>query len=116
MAQQDMLTTILALGGAYLFIDHGGKGTLPGGLQKLYNELLGTPTGGTPAPAGGSVPTASQIATWSANIGIQETCVGHAFVKQFGRLPNSIAELDTWGDSTGRHNAASGAWSCLSGD
>lgn len=54
--------------------------------------------------------TPDQITAWANGIGLAR-CVGEEFVQQFGRLPNSIPELEQWGDSTGRR--ASGNWTCL---
>lgn len=47
---------------------------------------------------------------WANGIGLAK-CIADEFCAQYGRLPASIAELDSWGNSTGRRTAA--GWVCL---
>ncbi|MDO8670577.1 MAG: hypothetical protein Q7O66_04000 [Dehalococcoidia bacterium] len=54
--------------------------------------------------------TPSEIAQWAQGIGLPE-CIGTEFNADYGRLPGSLAELQSWGDRTGR--TAGGKWSCL---
>lgn len=54
--------------------------------------------------------TPAEIKTWAAGIQLPE-CLGVEFNAQFGRLPQSLQEFTSWGDSTGRRDA-SGGWSC----
>ncbi len=51
-----------------------------------------------------------QIAAWARGIGLAQ-CVGEEFVQQFGRLPNSEDDLNSWGNSTGRRSST-GSWTC----
>ncbi|MBI4424349.1 MAG: hypothetical protein HY554_11505 [Elusimicrobia bacterium] len=48
---------------------------------------------------------------WTRNMGIH-ACVGDAFCAQFGRLPQSLPELEQWGNGTGRRNARNKEWTC----
>lgn len=49
------------------------------------------------------------ISNWAKGIKLP-TCIGAAFCAQYGRLPNSIDELNSWGDASGYHHGAT--WTC----
>jgi hypothetical protein len=55
------------------------------------------------------------IEQWARGIGLA-TCVGVAFVNERGRLPQSIPELEQWGNATGRRNPATLEWTCRAED
>lgn len=55
--------------------------------------------------------TPEQIDAWARGIGLPR-CVGEEFVAQYSRLPQSIPELENWGNSTGRRNPSTGVWTC----
>ena len=50
----------------------------------------------------------AQIAQWAAGIGLS-VGVGRQFVADHGRLPASIAELESWGNSNG-YRQPDGSW------
>lgn len=52
----------------------------------------------------------ASVASWAGPMAVP-TCVGTAFCAQYGRLPNSINELDTWGDATG-YRVGGSSWTC----
>ncbi|MDE2097975.1 MAG: hypothetical protein KGL39_12050 [Patescibacteria group bacterium] len=83
--------------------------------------VTGAVTGSTPttsttssttssAPPASSGPSAAQIQQWANGIGLN-VCIGQDFAAAYGRLPNSLDELNTWGMSSG-HRHGDGSWSC----
>ena len=55
--------------------------------------------------------TQAQATSWAANLSIAE-CVGREFVEGYGRLPQSIPEINEWGSRTGRQQG-DGSWMCF---
>ncbi len=54
--------------------------------------------------------TTSEKAAWAAAIGLP-VCIADAFCAAYGRLPASLAELNSWGNATG-YRQPDGTWSC----
>lgn len=51
----------------------------------------------------------ASVQAWASGIGVP-ACIGTAFCAKYGRLPNSVDELDSWGDSAGYRQG--GNWTC----
>ncbi len=56
--------------------------------------------------------TVAEVWQWAQNTGLP-ACIGDQFEGAFGRLPNSVTELESWGNSQGLRNASNGSWSCV---
>ena len=103
---------VVALGG-YFLGENGQLGPLQGFYDTKIKPALMSKAGATGGRgAGGAVPTAAQVAAWAQNInlGSNGVCIGTAFVAQYGRLPGSVSELQTWGTQSG--HLVNGNWVC----
>ncbi len=80
-------------------------------LQAAIEGLGKAATG--PAKYDGPKPSDQEVRDWAQGIGLPVTW-GFRFVDFFGRLPNSIPELESWRPQVGTRNSA-GQW-CIAGD
>ena len=55
--------------------------------------------------------TEAEVWGWAQSIGL-DPCIGFQFEGVYGRLPNSIPELDSWGNSVHLRDPNTGNWSC----
>ena len=93
-------------------------GRLPQSLSELVNwgnsSGYRNPSNGvwtcTPSSGGGGSSSGGGAGCWnSSSIGIP-AWIGPAFCQAYGRPPQSISELTTWGDCTGARNPSNGVW------
>lgn len=55
--------------------------------------------------------TPEMKAQWASGIGLP-VCVADRFCAEFGRLPQSLSELVTWGNARGYRDPQTGVWRC----
>ena len=122
MAKSDPFDTAIKLaafvGLPVWFYSVGSNDRLPTWLQNQFDAIFapgktpGGPPGGQPPSTSGNC-SAGAIQAWAAGISLP-VCVGQAFCTDHGRLPQSIQELNSWGDANGMHKS-DGSWVCPAG-